>query len=83
MSWPLQTQMTALWKAAGTGGQAPVPGKKTAVENPLAQPKPQTAKNELLQLAHGAKEVDFVSFGPYPWNICNVPSIMKKLEGKA
>lgn len=66
VSWPLQTPMTALWKTAETGGQAPGPGKKTAVENPLAQPKPQTAKNELLQLAHGGKEVDLVSFGPHP-----------------
>lgn len=32
----------------GAHMHAPVPGKKTAVETPLAQPKPQTAKNELL-----------------------------------
>lgn len=62
--------MTALWKAAETSGQAPVPGeKKSAMENPLAQPKPETSKIGLLQLVHGGKEVDLVSFGPYPWNI--------------
>lgn len=58
-------------------------GKKTAKENPLAQPKPQTAKNGQLQLAHEGKEIDLVSFGPHPWNLLNVLSIMKDLEGKA
>lgn len=53
-------------------------GKKPAVETPPAEPKPQTAKNELLQLAHGGKEVDLVSFSSQPGHICNVLSFMKK-----
>lgn len=80
----MQTQMTALWKTAETGGQAPVPGEKnTAKESPLAQPKPQTDKNGQLQLAHEEKEVGLVSFGPHPWNLLDVSSIMKNLGEKA
>lgn len=78
VSQSLMTERTDLQKTVEASVQAPVPGKKTMVETPPAQAKLQTAKNELLQLAHGGKEVDLVSFSSHLGHICNVSNFMEK-----
>lgn len=61
VSWPLLSYMTTLWKTV----EAPGPWEDLAVETPLAQTKPQPAKNELLELAHRGEGVDLVSFSSH------------------
>lgn len=71
VSWMLLKETKPLQKCLFPATvEAPVPGKETAVETP--------PKNELLQLAHGGREADLVSFSSHPGHTCNVSSFMKK-----